>query len=110
TTRRHRVERAREGAEDDPQVCMLVGEVASLLLQPRPRVDAGELDAPTSQLHDLGVVEQHRPVLEATELDGTRKRIARDCVIMIAEHDVWMGKLREQGKQLVLPAGARERL
>ena len=63
-----------------------------------------------AQLDDLGGVEQHRPVLEPAQLDRARERIARDRVVVVAEHDVRVRQLREQREQLVLPARTGEQV
>ena len=77
--------------------------------EPRARIDAGELDAPAAQLDDLdGRVEQQRPVLEPAELDRTRERVARDRVVVVAEHDVRMRQLARAARAAVAPPRGRE--
>ena len=102
------VEGAREMAEQDAQVGRRLGERAAALLEPRARIDPGELDAPATLLDGDRRVEQHRAVLEPAELDRPRERVARDRVVVVAEHDVGMRQAARGARAAAAPRRGRE--
>ena len=98
------IERTREVAEQDPQIGGCGREATLARVDPRARIDTGQLDRPAVQLDLDRVVGEERAVREASQLDRPGERVARDRQIMVPEHDIRVPEPLEQGEQQRLAA------
>src|SRR4051794_26701061 len=77
------VERTREVAQQDPEGRIREVEPARAVAQPRPRVDAGKLDAHAAQLDVNRAVEEQRAARKLPKLDRLREGIAREGEVVV---------------------------